>query len=51
MIYNASAAVSIRGNGNVTLSPTTSGTYAGITIFQNRSLHHSGAPAHRRRQP
>jgi Flp pilus assembly protein TadG len=37
MIYNASQSFSITGNGNVTLSPMSSGTYAGITIFHNRT--------------
>ncbi len=35
MIYNASQSFSITGSGNVTLSPMTSGPYAGITIFHN----------------
>jgi hypothetical protein len=41
MIYNApvhnSESVSLTGNGSVTLSPPTSGTYKGIAIFQARS--------------
>jgi hypothetical protein len=41
MIYNnplsSSDAVNISGQGTVTLSPPTSGVYAGITLFQNRS--------------
>jgi Flp pilus assembly protein TadG len=35
MIYNASQSFSVTGSGNVTLSPMTSGPYAGITIFHN----------------
>jgi hypothetical protein len=35
MIYNASQSFSVTGNGNVTLSPMTSGPYAGITIYHN----------------
>jgi Flp pilus assembly protein TadG len=35
MIYNASQTFSITGSGNVTLSPMTSGPYAGITIYHN----------------
>jgi hypothetical protein len=41
MIYNApvhnSESVSLSGNGSLTLSPPTSGTYKGIAIFQARS--------------
>jgi hypothetical protein len=41
MIYNAPAAasdsISLTGSGNVTLSPPTSGRYAGITLFQDRN--------------
>jgi Flp pilus assembly protein TadG len=41
MIYNApvqsSDQVKLSGNGNLTLSPPTSGTYKGITIFQDRT--------------
>lgn len=41
MIYNNplsnSDAISISGTGTISLSPPTSGTYAGLTIFQNRS--------------
>jgi hypothetical protein len=41
LIYNeplgASDSISISGQGTVTLSPPTSGPYAGITIFQDRA--------------
>ncbi len=41
LIYNApsnsSDAISISGNGNVTLTPSDAGTYAGIVIFQDRT--------------
>jgi hypothetical protein len=41
MIYNAPAKTSdqvkLTGSGNLTLSPPTSGTYKGVTIFQDRS--------------
>jgi hypothetical protein len=37
MIYNASQSFSVTGNGNVTLSPMTSGPYAGITLYHNPS--------------
>ncbi|HZW30874.1 MAG TPA: pilus assembly protein TadG-related protein [Isosphaeraceae bacterium] len=39
MIYNDSSggSINLAGNGSVTLSPMTTGTYAGITIFQDRS--------------
>lgn len=39
LIYNASttAGISLSGTGSMTLMPTTTGTYAGITIFQNRT--------------
>lgn len=41
MIYNAPAQaadkITISGNANLTLSPLTSGTYAGISIYQSRS--------------
>jgi hypothetical protein len=41
MIYNApvhnSEQVALTSNGSLTLSPPTSGTYKGITIFQDRS--------------
>jgi hypothetical protein len=41
MIYNAPLAatdqISLSGQGNVTLSPPTSGRYAGITLFQDRN--------------
>ncbi len=38
MIYNDSGGgnISISGNGAITLSPPTSGTYKGITLFQDR---------------
>ena len=37
-IYNAgSGGISLSGTGAVSLSPMTSGTYAGLTVFQNRS--------------
>jgi len=43
MIYNAStrSGIDLSGNGNVKLTPPSSGTYAGITLYQNRS---SSAP-------
>ena len=39
LIYNAStsAGISITGNGTVSLTPATTGTYAGVTVFQNRA--------------
>lgn len=41
MIYNnpvlSTDSISISGTANVTLSPPTSGTYEGLTIFQNRT--------------
>jgi Flp pilus assembly protein TadG len=41
MIYNAPQAnsdtISLTGNGNVNISPPTSGTYQGITFFQDRT--------------
>jgi hypothetical protein len=39
LIYNAStkSGISLSGNGAVKLTPNTSGTYTGITIYQNRS--------------
>jgi hypothetical protein len=39
LIYNAStsAGIGLSGNGNMTLTPMTTGTYAGITIYQNRA--------------
>jgi Flp pilus assembly protein TadG len=38
MIYvDGSGSVSIAGNGSVTLSPPTSGTYQGLSIFQDRA--------------
>jgi hypothetical protein len=47
MIYNAPASntdtISLSGTGKVTLSPPTSGTYAGITLFQERSSTVSGS--------
>lgn len=40
-IYNApqsnSDQISLTGNGNVTLTPPTSGTYQGVTLFQDRT--------------
>ena len=36
-IYNSSGNLSITGGGNVTLNPMTTGTYAGITLFQSRT--------------
>ncbi len=42
MIYNTGGAsagsISITGNGKVTLTPPTTGTYAGISIFQDRDV-------------
>jgi hypothetical protein len=47
MIYNDPVAsgdvVTVTGSGSLNLSPPTSGTYAGITLFQNRAS--SAAPA------
>jgi len=39
LIYNASTSsgINLSGNGAVTLTPATTGTYAGITIFQSRT--------------
>jgi hypothetical protein len=39
LIYNASTktGITLSGNGNVQLTPSSTGTYAGITIYQNRS--------------
>lgn len=39
LIYNAStkAGINLSGNGAVQLTPSSTGTYAGITIYQNRS--------------
>ncbi|HZU36173.1 MAG TPA: pilus assembly protein TadG-related protein [Gemmataceae bacterium] len=38
MIYNdGGGAISLSGGGSLTLTPPTSGTYAGITIYQNRT--------------
>jgi Flp pilus assembly protein TadG len=38
MIYSAGTGnISLTGSGNVTLSPPTTGTYEGITLFQERS--------------
>ena len=41
MVYNAptstSDGINITGGGSVTLSPQTSGTYIGMTIFQDRT--------------
>jgi Flp pilus assembly protein TadG len=34
---DASASIDIGGNGNVTLTPQTSGTYSGMIVFQSRS--------------
>ena len=41
MLYNAgpSGNISITGNGSVTMSPPTSGTYQGISVFQNRTVN------------
>jgi hypothetical protein len=37
-IYNTGGgSINLSGTGNISLSPMTSGTYAGITIFQDRS--------------
>ena len=37
-IYNTgSGAINLSGSGSISLSPMTSGTYAGITVFQDRS--------------
>jgi hypothetical protein len=39
LIYNAStkSGINLSGNGAVQLTPSSTGTYAGITIYQNRS--------------
>ena len=38
MIYNTGGgSINLSGTGNISLNPMTSGTYAGITIFQDRS--------------
>jgi hypothetical protein len=39
LIYNASptSGISVSGTGSVTLTPMTTGAYAGLTIFQNRT--------------
>jgi len=37
-IYNTGGgAINLSGSGNITLNPMSSGTYAGITVFQDRS--------------
>ena len=44
MIYNTGGgALNLSGTGNISLSPMTSGTYAGITVFQDRSNTASAA--------
>jgi Putative Flp pilus-assembly TadE/G-like len=45
MLYltGANASINLVGNGAVTLSPMTTGPYAGITIFQDRSDSNGGA--------
>jgi hypothetical protein len=44
MLYltGANAGITLNGNGSVNLSPMTTGPYAGITIFQDRSDTNSG---------
>lgn len=38
MLYlDSGAALSLGGNGNVTLSPMTTGAYQGLTVFENRN--------------
>ena len=38
IIYNTGGgAINLSGTGNISLNPMTTGTYAGITIFQDRS--------------
>lgn len=36
-IYATNGTVNLSGNGKITLSPPSSGTYAGVTLFQNRT--------------
>ena len=44
MIYNTGGgAINLSGTGNISLSPMTSGTYSGITVFQDRSNTASAA--------
>jgi hypothetical protein len=44
MLYltGANASINLSGQGSVTLSPMTSGAYAGITIFQDRTDSNQG---------
>ena len=42
-LTGANAAINLTGQGNVTLSPMTTGPYAGVTIFQDRSDSNGGA--------
>lgn len=44
-IYQPSGALSLNTTGNVTLTPPTTGTYQGVTIFQNGSDTSSGTIA------
>jgi hypothetical protein len=37
MIYSTNGSISMTGQGNVSLSPPTTGTYQGMSIFQDRS--------------
>ena len=44
MIYNTGGGgINLSGTGNISLNPMTSGTYAGITVFQDRSNTASAA--------